>query len=78
MYQTKVVCIMTRNTLGSAAARRAAYRLQLTAALLLVCRNIRRLQTSPEARAACDEVVRGLRAMARTAPGSPKLAAGKR
>jgi hypothetical protein len=64
MYQTKVVCIMTNNTLSSAAARRAAYRLQLTAALLLVCRKVRRLQTSPEARAACDEVVRELRVLA--------------
>ena len=58
---------MKEKTLSPAAARRAAYRLQLTAALVLVCRQIRRLQTSPEARAACDEVVRGLRAMASAA-----------
>ncbi len=53
---------MTKNRSSSAAARRAAYRLQLTAALLLVCRQVRRLQTSPEARAACSEVMRELRA----------------
>ena len=54
---------MKKNTLSSAAARRAAYRLQLTAALLLVCRKVRRMQTSPEARAACDAVSRDLRAL---------------
>lgn len=48
----------------SAAARRTAHRKQLVAALVLVCRKIRRLQTSAEARAACDDVARGLRALA--------------
>jgi len=63
---------MTRSTLNSAVARRAAYRLQLIAALLLVCRNVRRLQSLPEARAACDEVARGLRTLASASgPGRP-------
>lgn len=48
----------------SAAARRAAHRDQLVAALVLVCRKVRRLQTSAEARGACDDVARGLRALA--------------
>ena len=75
MYQTKLVCTMTKNWSNPAAARRAAYRLQLTAALLLVCRKVRRLQTSPEARSACSEVMRELRALARAAPESPQRAA---
>jgi hypothetical protein len=54
---------MPRDPSVSATARRAAYRIQLTAALLLVCRKIRRLQTSTEARAACDDVARELRAL---------------
>jgi hypothetical protein len=54
---------MPRNPSDSATARRAAYRIQLTAALLLVCRKIRRLQTSTEARAACDDIARELRAL---------------
>ncbi|HZL47262.1 MAG TPA: hypothetical protein VFC28_13640 [Opitutaceae bacterium] len=55
---------MPRNPSVSAPARRAAYRVQLTAALLLVCRRIRRLQTSTEARTACDDVARELRILA--------------
>jgi hypothetical protein len=54
---------MPRNPSDSATARRAAYRIQLTAALLLVCRKIRRLQTSTEAREACDDIARELRAL---------------
>ena len=64
MLWLKLVCIMPRNPSVSAPARRAAYRVQLTAALLLVCRRIRRLQTSTEARAACDDVARELRILA--------------
>jgi hypothetical protein len=63
MVCLKVVCIMPRNPSGSAIVRRAAYRIQLADALLLVCRKIRRLQTSAEARAACDDVARELRAL---------------
>ena len=63
MYWLKVVCIMSRDPSDSATARQAAYRIQLTAALLLVCRKIRRLQTSPEAQAACDDIARELRAL---------------
>ena len=74
MSHTKMVCIMTKIRSNPAAARQAAYRLQLTAALLLVCRKVRRLQTSPEARSACSEVMRELQALARTAPESPQRA----
>jgi hypothetical protein len=64
MERPKVVCTMPRQSIAPAAARRAAYRIQLTAALLLVCRKIRRLQTSSEAKAACDDIARELRALA--------------
>lgn len=59
-----MVGIMPRQSIAPAAARRAAHRIQLTAALLLVCRKIRRLQTSSEAKAACDDISRELRALA--------------
>ena len=63
MVCLKVVFIMPRNPPGSAIVRRAAYRIQLAGALLLVCRKIRRLQTSAEARAACDDVAWELRTL---------------
>ena len=59
-----MVCMMPRKPSGSATSRRAAYRVQLTAALVLVCRKIRGLQTSSEARAACDDIARELRILA--------------
>jgi len=71
----KMVGIMPRNPSGSATSRRAAYRIQLTAALLLVCRKIRSLQASPEARAACDDVARDLRALG---SGMKRRGLGKR
>jgi hypothetical protein len=64
MDELKMVCIMPRDPSASATVRRAAYRIQLAAALLLVCRKIRRLQTSTEARAACDDIARELRSVA--------------
>ncbi len=56
--------MMPKHPSGSATARRAAHRVRLTAALLLVCRKIRRLQTTAEAQAACDDVARELRGLA--------------
>jgi hypothetical protein len=75
MVGLKVVCMMPRDPSGSATSRRAAYRVQLTAALLLVCRKVRRLQTSPEARAACDDIARELRTLA---AGLKRRPAGRR
>jgi hypothetical protein len=45
--------------------RRAAHQRRLVTALLVVCSKVRRLQTSPEIRAAYDDVARWLRAMPR-------------
>lgn len=64
MAWLKMVCTMPSDLPSSVTSRRAAYRVQLTAALLLVCRKIRRLQTSAEARAACDDIARELRTLA--------------
>jgi len=64
MYRLKVVCIMPRVSSNSATDRRAAYRIQLTAALLLICRKVRRLQKSADARKACDDIMGELRALA--------------
>ena len=64
MVGLKMVCMMPRRPSASAPSRRAAYRAQLMAALLLVCRKVRRLQNSAEARAACDDIARELRALA--------------
>jgi hypothetical protein len=75
MVGLKVVCMMPKDPSGSATSHRAAYRVQLTAALLVVCRKVRRLQTSPEARAACDDIVRELRTLA---AGLKRRPAGKR
>jgi hypothetical protein len=54
---------MPRKPSDPVTARRTAHRIQLTAALLLVCRKIRGLQTSAEARAACEDVARELRVL---------------
>jgi hypothetical protein len=42
---------------------RSVHRNRLVTALLIVCRKVRRLQTSAAAQAACDDVARWLRAM---------------
>jgi len=43
---------------------RASCRVELAKALLVICRNIRKLQATDERRKACDDVARELRAMA--------------
>ena len=48
--------------------RRAAHRKRLVTALLIVCRKVRRLQTSAEARTAYADVARWLRAMPAARP----------
>jgi hypothetical protein len=54
---------MIKNTPAAArfCQRRSVHRKRLVAALLVVCRKVRRLQAAPEARAAYDDVARWLR-----------------
>ncbi|MDD2763039.1 MAG: hypothetical protein PHE83_03570 [Opitutaceae bacterium] len=52
-----------RRSIARIAASRVAQQKRLVQVLIILCRKVRRLQTSVAARAACDDVVHWLRVM---------------